>query len=106
MSILLHDIIATPTNALLKFLGKTLQALMKRHVYSTLAKLVVKEDNPDPIHYTRRVQTRKHKMNRTPVCPALRTGMVGETSFVCLYIYCTCFHILALYLHSNAVEVL
>ena len=63
---------------------------MKIHVYSTLAKLVVKEEkkeNPDPIHYTRTVQTRKHKMTRTPGCPALRTGMVGETSFVCLYVY-------------------
>ena len=42
---------------------------MKIHVYSTLAKLVVKEEkkeNPDPIHYTRVVQTRKHKMTRTP----------------------------------------
>ena len=63
---------------------------MKIHVYSTLAKLVVKEEkkeNPDPIHYTRTVQTRKHKMTRTPGCPALRTGMVGETSFVGLYVY-------------------
>ena len=69
---------------------------MKRHVYSTLAKLVVQEENPDPIHYTRMVQTRKQKMNRTPVCPALRTGMVGETSFVCLYVYCTCVIVLRL----------
>ena len=33
-------------------------------VYSILAKLVVKEEkkeNPDPIHHTRMVQTRKHK---------------------------------------------
>ena len=37
---------------------------IKIHVYSTLAKLVVEEEkkgNPDPIHHTRTVQTRKHK---------------------------------------------
>ena len=48
------------------------------HVYSTPAKLVVKEEkkeNPDPIHHTQTVQTRKHTMTRTPECPALRTGM-------------------------------
>ena len=59
---------------------------MKIHVYSTLAKLVIKVENPDPIHYTRTIQIRKHTMTRTPGCPALRTGMVGETSFVCLYV--------------------
>ena len=39
---------------------------MKIHVYSTLAKLVVKEEkkeNPDPIHHTRTVQIHKHKVN-------------------------------------------
>ena len=55
---------------------------MHVHMYNILAtcKLVVKEEkkeNPDPIHYTRTVQTRKHKMTRRPGCPALRTGMVG-----------------------------
>ena len=36
-----------------------------------------KKENPDPIHHTGTIQTHKHKMNRTPGCPALRTGMVG-----------------------------
>ena len=48
--------------------GVRVRACMKIHVYSTLAKLVVKEEkkeNPYPIHYTRTVQTRKHKMTRT-----------------------------------------
>ena len=65
-------------------------AYMYIHVYSTLAKLVIekeKKENPDPIHYTRTVQTRKYKITRTPGCPALRTGMVGETSVVFLYVY-------------------
>ena len=35
------------------------------HVYSTLANLVIKKENPDPIHHTQAVQTRKHKMTRT-----------------------------------------
>ena len=42
--------------------------------------LVIKEkkkENPDPIHHTQTVQTHKHKMTRTPVCPAFKTGMVG-----------------------------
>ena len=50
---------------------------MKIHVYSKLAKLVVKEENPDPIHHPRTVQTCKHKIIRTPGCPTLRTGMMG-----------------------------
>ena len=37
--------------------------------------------------HARRGLTSKHTMTRTPGCPALRTGMVGETSFVCLYVY-------------------
>ena len=44
---------------------------MKVRVYSTLDKLVVKEEkkeNPDPIHHTKTIQTRKHKMTRTPGC--------------------------------------
>ena len=48
---------------------------MKIHVYSTLAKLVVKEEkkeNPDPIHHTK---MRKHKMTRTPGCLALSGGL-------------------------------
>ena len=30
-------------------------------VYSTLAKLVIKKENPDPIHHTRTVQTQKEQ---------------------------------------------
>ena len=53
---------------------------MKLHVDSTpnLAKLVAeeeKEENPDPIHCT---QTVTRHMNGTPVCPAMRTGAVGQ----------------------------
>ena len=65
------------------------------HVYSSLARLVVKEEkkeNPDPIHHTKTTQTRKHKMTRTPGCPALRTGMVGT----CVHVHtctCTCIHV-------------
>ena len=43
---------------------------MKIHVYSTLARLVVKEEkkeNPDSIHYTKTIETRKHTMTRTPI---------------------------------------
>ena len=50
---------------------------IKIHVYSTLAKLVIKKENSDPIHPTQTVQTCKHTMTRTPGLPALRTGMVG-----------------------------
>ena len=50
---------------------------MKIHVYNTLVKLVAKKENPDTKHHTRTIQACKHKMNRTPGCPALRTGMVG-----------------------------
>ena len=64
------------------------------HVYSTLARLVVKEEkkvNPNPIHHTKTIQTRTHKMTRTPGCPALRTGMVGTCVHACTYT-CTCTH--------------
>ena len=54
---------------------------MKIHVYSTLAKLVVKEENPDPIHHTQTLQTHKHKMTvymikiNEPQLPWLRTAI-------------------------------
>ena len=52
---------------------------MDIHVYSTLARLVVKEEkkeNPDPIHHIKNNTNMKHTMTRTPGCPALRTGHV------------------------------
>ena len=85
-------------------------------MYSTLAKfveLVVEEENPDPIHHTRTIQTHIHKMTRTPGCPALRTGMVGEIYFTVnhatlpthmhMYMYVQCirtiFHIYTMYMY-------
>ena len=55
---------------------------MKIHAYSTLAKLVVKEEkkeNPDPTHHTRTLQTKN--IYRTPGCPALRTGQRVKNIF-------------------------
>ena len=49
------------------------------HVYSTLAMLVVMEEEketPGPMYHTRTIRTCKHKTSGYPV--ALRTGMVGK----------------------------
>ena len=56
---------------------KVYTGCMKIHVYSTLARLVVKEEKKETqTQYTTSEQY-KHKTSRTPGCPALRAGMVG-----------------------------
>ena len=42
---------------------KCIYMYMKIHVYSTLARFVIKEEkkeNPDPIHHTKTIQTQTH----------------------------------------------
>ena len=66
-----------------------MQSYMKIHVYSTLARLVVKEEKKTQTRNTtiQTIQTCEHKTKRTPGSPALRTGMVGSCTCTYSYMY-------------------